>query len=133
MTASDSDLLAEIRQRDALKGHSAAGVTMTQAEADRRTLLRLLDQVLPQDREYDLHRVTMVATSDGTVRPDHVEHTPACDRLRYGAQCHFDHLVIDQGRGWPEGSGMYVAYVSPIREPCLRYARIGSVPGEAAG
>jgi len=38
-----TDLLAEIRARDALKGHSPAGVTMTQAEADRRTLLRLLD------------------------------------------------------------------------------------------
>lgn len=38
-----TDLLGEIRERDALKGHSAAGVTMTQVEADRRTLLRLLD------------------------------------------------------------------------------------------
>ncbi len=38
-----SDPLAEIRARDALKSHSCAGVTMTQAEADRRTLLRLLD------------------------------------------------------------------------------------------
>lgn len=39
-----SDLLAEIRERDALKGDGRGGVTMTQAEADRRTLLRLLDK-----------------------------------------------------------------------------------------
>ena len=39
-----SDTLAEIRARDALKGHSGAGVTMTRAEADRRTLLRMLDE-----------------------------------------------------------------------------------------
>lgn len=41
-----TDLLAEIRARDALKGHGPAGVTMTQAEADRRTLLALLDRAL---------------------------------------------------------------------------------------
>lgn len=42
--------LAGIRQRDADKGHSDAGITMTQAEADRRALLRLLDQVT-QERD----------------------------------------------------------------------------------
>ena len=100
------------------------------------TARKLLDEASSspreREREYDLHRVTMVATSDGTVRPQHVEHIPACDALRYGVQCHFDHLVVDQGRGWPQEPGVYVAYVNPIREPCLRYDRIGSAPGEAS-
>lgn len=105
-------------------------------ESHLRALLRALGEALgplrEREREYDLHRVTMVAASDGTVRPQHVEHIPACDALRYGVQCHFDHLVVDQGRGWPQEPGVYVAYVNPIREPCLRYDRIGSAPGEAS-
>lgn len=36
--------LAGIRQRDAAIGHSAAGAIMSQPEADRRALLRLLDE-----------------------------------------------------------------------------------------
>jgi hypothetical protein len=41
-----TDQLAEIRARDALKGHSEAGITMTRAEMDRRILLRMLDDAL---------------------------------------------------------------------------------------
>ena len=41
---SENPTLAEIRARDALKGNGHGGVTMTQAEADRRTLLRMLDK-----------------------------------------------------------------------------------------
>ncbi len=44
-SVTDSDLLAGIRERDALKGHNPAGVTMTQAEVDRRALLRMLGDV----------------------------------------------------------------------------------------
>ncbi len=44
-TAPDDRRLAEIRSRDALKGGGAAGATMTQADADRRTLLRLLAEM----------------------------------------------------------------------------------------
>lgn len=33
-----------VRKRDAEKGYSPAGITMTQAEWDRRFLLRLLDE-----------------------------------------------------------------------------------------
>lgn len=38
--------LAEIRARDAAKGASGAGVTMTLAERDRRALLALLDEAI---------------------------------------------------------------------------------------
>lgn len=34
----------EVRQRDADKGHSPAGITMTQAEWDRRYLLGVIDR-----------------------------------------------------------------------------------------
>jgi hypothetical protein len=40
-----TDPLAEIRARDAIKVHSPAGLTMTQAEADRRALLREIDRL----------------------------------------------------------------------------------------
>lgn len=40
----DPDRIAEIRARDARLARPDAGVTMTQADADRRTLLRLLDE-----------------------------------------------------------------------------------------
>lgn len=43
MTAEDVGRLEEIRARDKARGYGHAGVTMTQSEADRRTLLRMLD------------------------------------------------------------------------------------------
>lgn len=45
-----TDQLAEIRARDALKGHGPAGVTMTQSEADRRYLLAELDRLAAENR-----------------------------------------------------------------------------------
>jgi hypothetical protein len=43
VTAEDASRLEEIRARDKARGYGHAGVTMTQSEADRRTLLRMLD------------------------------------------------------------------------------------------
>lgn len=42
-TEEDATRLEEIRARDKARGYGHAGIIMTQSEADRRALLRMLD------------------------------------------------------------------------------------------
>jgi hypothetical protein len=75
--------------------------------------------------EQHTHLIEMTQAPDGTIRLEHVEHPSACDP---SVHCHFEHLSVHQGRGYPDDPGSYVVTVHPVREPCLRYTRLEADP-----
>ena len=71
---------AEIRQRDTDKGHSPAGITMTQSEWDRRYLLDLLDR----ERAQHDRCVATIGHSLDCPRPPLLEHGYTCGWCEWG-------------------------------------------------
>ena len=63
-TEEDATRLEEIRTRDKARGYGHAGITMTQSEADRRALLRMLDAATADAKTWhEAHRDAALTAS----------------------------------------------------------------------